>query len=210
MIARLLLIGAAAALASASPLTITFSGVADGVLGGTSFTQADFTLTFTSDTTDVNHPSGIPEDWSTPSATPGNFVIIVPMGPTYMGTFTDDQAVFVHPSPEDDVGVWHYNSMDWLAKQEAAFASYDLMSSLGPISDGSNAWPGSLPNGSGGDFGFSTTSGDFFLENVSSLSFTADVSGGGTTANPEPSSGVMLSLGAGALAVGLIRKRQKS
>src|SRR5579883_906609 len=140
MIARFLLVGAAvAALASASPLTITFSGVADGVLGTNSFTQANFTLTFNSDTTDVTNPSAEPVDWSTPSATPGSFVIVVPSGPTYTGTFTGDQAVFDHPSPNNDIGIWHYNGDDVIAKQEAAFASYNLMSSLGPINDGNNA-----------------------------------------------------------------------
>jgi len=210
MISRLILFGVAA-LASASPITLTFTGTADGVLGSTSFTQADFTLVFNSDTDLVMQPVSVPEDWSTPSGTPATFMILI--SPTMMlsGSFTDDQAVFAHPDPEDDIGIWHFASPDWLAKKNTVFGTYDLKSSLGPISDGVNAWPGIFPNpevpGSS-DAGFSTTLGNFVLSDVSALTFTADVAAPGSDATPEPSTATFLWIGIGGLVVGnLFRKR---
>ena len=214
MFARFLLVGAVAAIASASPLMITFTGIGDGMLGTNSFTQADFTLTFNSDTTDVSHPSSIPVDWATPSGTPGMFMIMVPSGPTYTGVFTGDQSVFLHPNPEDDLGLWHYNGADWIAENSAAFATYDLMSSIGPVTSTNNGWPGVLSNGMGGNFGFATSDGNFVLSNITTMTATATVSAGGgggnggATATPEPSSALLFSIGGGALLFGSLRRKR--
>jgi hypothetical protein len=217
MIARFILIGAVAALASASPLTVTFTGVADGALGTTSFTQADFTITFTSDTTDIIRlPTDTLQpltDWSTPSGTPATFSIMIPMGATLGGTLTDTQAVFAHPSPEMDLGIWHYNANDFIAKQDPAFATYDLTSSIGPISTGTNAWPDILTNCGGNDCGFSTSAGHLTLSNITAMTATADVTASGPTptppgAVPEPSTGLLFALGIGGIAAGRgFRKR---
>src|SRR5262249_21180669 len=90
MMVRFLLIGLLAAIASANPLTLTFTGTADGKLGDVIFTQKLFTLIFTSDTALLVRPSEIPVDWSTPAGTFGTFFIVGVGG----GTFMDDQAVF--------------------------------------------------------------------------------------------------------------------
>jgi|SRR5579872_2246901 len=198
MIVRLLLFGMIAAMASASTVTYTFGGVSDGTVGTQGFTQADFTIIFTSDTSDVSHPSAIPADWSTPSGTPAIFMI----SGIGMGTLLDNQAVFVHPNPENDVGIWHYNSADFLAKQESVFSTYDLKSSLGPISDGVNAWPAVFPGGA-----FNTSMGSLVLSNVSELSFTADVTN--VARAPEPSTGMLLSMGIGGIVLGTRFRKRK-
>ncbi len=213
MISRFLLLGVAAVLASASPITLTFTGVADGVLGSTSFTQADFTIVFTSDTDDLSRPPSFPVDWSTPAGTPGIFAIMISGGPILTGSFTDDQAVFVHPAPENDIGIWHYNTADWLAKQDSAFSSYDLRSSIGPVSTGVNGWPGVLPDPAipgSTDSHFTTTEGNFVLSNVSSLTFTADVTPGAPTPStvPEPSTATFLLMGIGGLVAGTLRRKR--
>lgn len=198
---RALLFGMIAALAQATPITYIFSGTADGQLGDIAFTQKDFTLAFTSDTTDLVHPPAIPVDFSTPAGTSAVF-IITDVG---SGTFTDDQAVFTHPSPEDDIGVWHYNTADWLAKQDPAFAAYDLASNIGPITTGVN---NGLPIFNGVDNHFTTTAGNFVLSNVTALSFTAELSSP-TTGVPEPATGTMLSLGIAGVLIGLRSRRSR-
>jgi hypothetical protein len=198
MKSRLLLLGMIAGLASATPLTLTFIGTADVSLGDVSLTQANFSLVFTSDTSLLVTPSNIPVDTSTPSGTPGTFTI-AGIG---SGVFTDNQAVFEHPSPESDIGVWHFNDTngDWLAKQDPAFAAYTLTTSLGPITTGNNAAP-LAP--------MSTSLGDLQFSNVSALSFQAVVTGG-TSATPEPSTGLLLSLGIGGILLGTRFRRNAS
>lgn len=198
---RFLAFALVAGFASASPITLTFTGTADGMLGTTSFTQQEFTIIFTTDTSDVVHPSAIPVDWSTPMGTLASFVITG----VSTGTFIDDQAVFVHPSPENDIGIWHYNAADWVAKTESAFASYDLQSSIGPISDGVNAWPGIFDAPFTVDVG--GTHESFVLSNITDMTFSAEVTSV-PSGVPEPSTAMLLSLGIAGIAAGRFRRRK--
>ena len=117
----LLLAGMLSAFAGAEPITMTFSGVADGELGGAAFSQQQFTLTFTSDTNLVGHPCmncTDENDWVTPSAIDGAFSI-AQVGSLFnvMGVFEDDQGVFANPAT-NDIGIWHsIPEFDWLAKR---------------------------------------------------------------------------------------------
>jgi hypothetical protein len=195
----LILVITFAALASASTITLTFSGTGDGQIGNTIFTNNNFTLVFTTDTSDIAHPDAIPEDWSTPSGTPATFNIVG----IATGFLTGNQAVFEHPSPEDRIGIWHYDTPDWLTKTDPAFASYDLVSSLS-VATGSNT---ALPI-SGGVF--TTSAGDLSITSVSALSFVANVSptpAGDPPGVPEPSAFSLLSLGVAGMLLGLAKRR---
>ena len=119
-----------AALASADPISITFSGTGSGSVGGTSYNSAAFTFTFESDTNLITTPACCATVFTMPGGTPATFWI-AGIG---SGTFMGDQAVFANPSPNElAVGIWHYNMPDWLDLSSSAFANYDLSTSLGPV-----------------------------------------------------------------------------
>ena len=211
MILRLLPLGFALAVASATPLTLTFSGVGTGTLGGTAFTDSNFSLVFTSDTTLITTVS---TDFTTPSGTPGSFTIST-SGSPLTGTFSQDQAVFVHPSPENDVGIWHeglFSDPDFIALKDASFASYALNTSLGPISTSDSslfAFGGSQPCSgapAGTDCGFTTSGGHLVFTSLSSLSFQAVVSEGSTV--PEPPTGMFFAIGLVAVAAGSFARKR--
>ena len=63
------------ALASADPLTITFSGTGSGSVGGDAYNSAAFIFTFDSDTNLIAKPSCCPPDSTTPDGPPETFWI---------------------------------------------------------------------------------------------------------------------------------------
>src|SRR5437016_3886743 len=136
-----------AALATADPLTITFSGTGSGSVGGNSYASSAFTFTFQSDTNQITTPPCCATAFTTPRGTPATFWI-AGIG---SGTFMGDQAVFSNPSPNElAVGIWHYDMPDWLVLSSSAFANYNLSTSLGPVSSPvAYAFSGQFPSSLG-------------------------------------------------------------
>ena len=152
-----------AALASADPLTITFSGTGSGSVGGHSYDSAAFTFTFESDTNLITTPSCCATAFTTPGGTPATFWI-AGIG---SGTFTGNQAVFANPSPNElAAGIWHYNVSDWLSLSSNAFANYRLSTSLGPVSS---------PVAFAFNDSFASSLGTLTLSSASGVTYTAVV-----------------------------------
>jgi hypothetical protein len=164
-----------ATLATADPLTITFSGTGSGMVGAQSFSSAAFTFTFDSDTTLIGVPGCCGDAFSTPAGTPATFSI----DGIGSGTFMGDQAVFANPSPvELAAGIWHYDTPDWLVLSSTAFTDYDLSTDIGPAPAAlAFAFCSSFP----------TSLGSISLSSVSDVTYTAVVG-----AVPEPLSVILL------------------
>jgi PEP-CTERM motif len=226
----LALVTVCAAIACATPITLTFSGTADGSLNGVAFTAQAFTFTFTTDTTDLitdPNPSD-PNDIVTPSAADATFSIGMG-GDIGAGTFADNQSVFENPTPVSNsgtvggfVGIWHYNTPDWLTLFAPEFAS--TASDYFTI-DTTTAGTYTFTNGdpttptSGGammvDVGSSTTPVDLLVSDVTSPTFSETVTAASTGtppptggAAPEPSTISFLLIGGAGLALGVLRRRR--
>jgi len=184
------------ALASADPLTLTFSGTGSGSVGGNAFDSAAFIFTFDTDTNLITKPSCCQPDSTTPNGTPATFWI----DGIGSGTLMGDQAVFVNPSPAElNVGIWHYNEPDWLVLNSSAFATYDFSTNLGPLL-APLAYAFTTP--------FPTSLGMLHLDSVTGVTFTSVVGSPTTGASvPEPSSVVLLGAGL-ALVCGRLRRRK--
>lgn len=138
MIKRSLLLAAlVASPVLAAPMTIVFTGNATGTVGSTAFNNQPFTITFTTDNSSVTHGTTCcANDYTTPSGTlaTGDF------GSAGTFDFADDQAIFTNQS-EQTLGIWHYNSPDYLTVGHPTFATYTESSSIGPIEGTTNVFP---------------------------------------------------------------------
>ena len=183
------------ALASADPLTITFSGTGSGSVGGDAYDSAAFIFTFSSDTNLITKPACCPPDSTTPGGTPATFWI----DGIGSGTLMGNQAVFVNPSPAElDVGIWHYNEPDWLVLNSKAFATYDLSTNLGPLLS-PVAYAFTEP--------FPSSKGMLYLDSATGVTYTAVVDSSVGASVPEPSTVVLLG---GALVLVCTRLRRRS
>ena len=171
--------------ALAVPITYTETATATGILGASTFTSALVTLTFTGDTSNVTIPfSGI-------------FLLAVGTGTVNISglgtaTFTDQVEAIVNQGASlGGIGDYTINRL-MLFAIDAGFATYDLKSSFGPISDtaaGSN-------------------SGTFFATNLGQLEFIS-VSGNTVfTASTVPEPASMTLLGVGLLGLTSLRLRR--
>jgi hypothetical protein len=170
----------------AAPITYTETVTASGTLGSTPFANALVTLTQTADTANIVQSGvviGIPATTST--------VTVAGIG---AGTFTIPTATFVVPIASLGgllAGPIDLTSFPIVALLNPAFATYDLQSSIGPLSGTAFINTG-LP--------FATTAGGLVLTSTSSpATFQAVI--------PEPSSLVLT--GVAALAgVGFASRRR--
>ena len=129
---RLLLISFLfAGLAAGDTMTYTVTGNGSGYWGSQVFTNADFTFTFfIQDTTSITVPPCCSSIRTTPAGTAAS-VTVKGMGTASLSP-NGDQAIFVYPS-STAAGVWHYNSPDFLTVANPAFTTYDLTSTIGPV-----------------------------------------------------------------------------
>jgi hypothetical protein len=136
--------------AGAEPITYTFQAVATGTLGQTAYTNALVTLTFKGDTNDVVLVGGISQI-SVGTAT----VTVATIG---TATFTDKMAV-TDVQSLNQVGLTDLNnSNDVLDVLGSAFATYQLNTSIGPISTETPFWEQ--------ETGYNTTRGAFVINFV--------------------------------------------
>jgi len=189
-IAALVLLGSVTQI-KASPITYTLSSAVSGTLGGTSFTDALVTVTVTGDTANV-----------TPGSAPYTDVVVNSGNATVdvsgVGTATFTDAVEIGDTLTDTaiLGVPAVLILDSttgtgiLLETASIFTTYDLRSSLGPISG-----TGGVASGSHVTPVFATTAGSLTWDVGQSLgaaTFTA-------IATPEP--GTLQFLGAGLVAL---------
>jgi hypothetical protein len=147
--------------ALAAPITYTVTAIGTGSLGGSSFTNAAVTVTLTGDTAGVTHPFG---------STFNNFgpatVNVAGIG---TGTFTNSMIVFCSqtggPGGIGAAGIEdNVLFLDILDTANAAFASYECATAIGPVTG-----PALFNGGSA----FPTSLGDFILTDVGNSTFTA-------------------------------------
>jgi hypothetical protein len=176
--------------AKADTITYTETATATGSLGSTSFTNATVTLAGTGNSAGITTPAA------------GIFALVLPVSVQIsgIGTFAFTDTVQVVDNQAGSVAGFgdNSNSLGILFDMAAAFSSYNLGSSIGPIS-------GTPAFNFGGSFG--TAGGSFILTSVSSDSFKAvDTT---TSPVPEPSSFAILGTGMAGLA-GLARRGFKA
>jgi hypothetical protein len=159
--------------ASAGPVTYTETVTASGRLGATGFTDALMTLTATADTADVTNPFS------------GLFVLIHPrvtvdVAGVGSAVITEDLYMFVN-QPFRIAGIAdQIGGYEVLNVTNSVFATYDLKTSVGPVSG-----PTSFNESS---IGFATTAGYLYLFSTSGTgTFQASV--------PEPSTMTLAAIG---------------
>lgn len=172
MIKRSLLLAAlVASPVLAAPMTIVFSGNATGSVGATAFTNQPFSITFTTDSASVIHGTACcANDYTTPSGTPA----AADFGPSGKFNLADNQAVFVNQT-ESTLGVWHYDSPDYLTVGHPQFATYTLSTSFASTQGTTNVFPQAES--------MKTSAGNLILQSVSGVSVQVVV-GTGPTQTP--------------------------
>lgn len=182
--AALVLVGAGTP-AQADPITYTISSAVSGTLGGTPFTDALVTVTLTGDTADI-----------TPGPAPYTDVVVnagnatVDVSGIGIATFTDSVVIVDTLSDTTIFGVPAVLFLDYttgtgiMLQTGSVFTTYDLGSSLGPITG-----TGGVASGSAITPVFPTTDGDLTWE-IGQPSGTSTFTAVVTT--PEPGSFVLL------------------
>jgi len=149
-------------LASGDTLTFTFTGTGSGHWGAQNFTNAAFTFTFfIPDADGLRQPACCIAVRSTPPGTSGA-VTVAGFGSSGFGA-SGTQAVYVNPTA-GVVGIWHYNLTDFLTVANPAFSSWDLSTTIGPLSGTTFAYPLALNLGPGVGLAFTS---------VANVSFSA-------------------------------------
>ena len=176
-------------LALADPVNFTFSGVADGSIGGNTFSSSFFEIMIDGDTNNVQPVPGFPNSIRILS---GSASINI-AGAT--STINTQLSVFANNG--GFVGLALPPSTDLiLGPGDGVFASYDLTTSIGPITNIANFedW---------GSVNIDTSGGQLIFDDGPVLTtFTATV-----TAVPEPGTAI---LGLGGLVILRRKRRAKS
>ena len=161
----------------ASPITFTFNGVGDLILGATEYDSTAFTVTLNADTDDILGSSSL--------------ILYTPVSATIdlgiaLGTGTfNSNPVYVFNSQNDEAagfGIGGFVPGDLFGTKSSVLASYDMLSNLSPAS-GSPYDPGQW-----NDVG--TSLGVTSFSNFTSSTFSASVS-----AVPEPATLALFSIG---------------
>ncbi len=173
--------------AHASPITYTESATASGTLGAQSFTDALVTLTLNGDTSNVTGGSGFF------SNSVGTFTVDVAGIGT--ATFTDSMQVFDNQGSIAAGFGDNTQGGSVLDTFDATFATYDLTTAIGPITNSNFIRP---------DLTFATTLGGFNIQSAGLATFTASTA---AVAAPEPASLTLLGLGIASLAGYRLRRR---
>lgn len=163
----LAVLSAAAAFASADPLTYTLSGNGSGVLNGTSFTNSLITLQAVADPSTLTSSGGV--SYVTASSAT---VSVAGIG---SDTFTVTVKAYAY-NPNSAAG-FSFNDGVIIAMSNPQLGSWNLISPIGPVSGTAahNAGP------------WSTKNGNFQVSSISTATFQAV---------PEPTTMVALGLGA--------------
>lgn len=182
------LVASASGRSEAAFIMYTESAVGSGSLGGTAFTNALVTLTGTADTNNVTNPSTDLFTNPLSSAT----VTVAGVG---TATFTDAFQITLRRNAQvAGFGDLTTNAFV-LGNTNAAFATYDLRSPIGPLTGPSVGLPGSVSG---------TTSGSLVINSApGQATFTAS-----PNAVPEPSS-LTLCVVAGLAGLGCARVGRK-
>jgi hypothetical protein len=180
--------GALSTHASASMVVYTETADITGSLGGVALTDKTLTLTMTGDTSNVVDEGGI-------------FVLIAPLDFTLSGggsgAFTDEVQAVANQSPRPLAGFGdNTNDEGILFTLNAALATYDLSTSVGPLSGEAIINAGTS---------FATNAGALVIDSVSGdATFAASVG----SAIPEASTWGMLLLGFASLGFLGVRSRK--
>jgi hypothetical protein len=125
---------ALATVLGAEPITFTINGTGTGLVDDTTITNAAFTFTLTTDTTLIG-----PGDAVGSLATPAVSNVGLSIAGIGDSTFNDPLDIFV--VTDGSVGLTDPNQgVDLIDGRDAIFATYDLQSSLGPVSVNSELW----------------------------------------------------------------------
>jgi hypothetical protein len=180
---RILLSIAISQIAHAAAISYTFDGFASGSVDSAAFTDSPFSITLRTDTAQVTHPfPTLPFIFATGPAE--TTIDIAGIG---SGAFLSGLSVYVHQRIRE-LGLTEPGANDLFALREPVLVSYDLRSSLGPITE-------PFPEDFVTFVGLETTIGRITLSDFHDITFTAAVA---EAPVPEPNSCQMLVIGVGA------------